>query len=100
LRDLLHETRGWPVGNALHGVVPSRALLGAEVRTCEDLLHAEDLDALARGLLDEAHVLGEVRFADGLELLGRAAGVGGLNEAALYDARHRYRESGIGTAGD
>jgi hypothetical protein len=103
LRDLLHEPRGRPVRNALHGVVPSRALLGTEVRAGEDLLHAQDLNPLATGLLDEAHVLREVRLADGLELLGGTAGVDGLNEAALYDAWHRSGigngESGIETAG-
>src|SRR6476661_826514 len=88
LRDVLHEARGGSIGNALHRVVPSRALLGAEVRAGEDLLHAQDLDALASGLLDEAHVFREVRFADGLELLGGAAGVAGLDQTALYDSWH------------
>ena len=64
------------------------ALLGAEVGAGEDLLHAEDLHALAPGLLDQRHVLGDVRLADGVELLGRGAGVGGLDQAALDDSGH------------
>ena len=45
------------VGNLLGQLVPARFLLGAEVGAVEQLLQAEDLDALPAGVLDERQVL-------------------------------------------
>ncbi len=88
LRQLLHELRRRPVGNRLDGVVPARALLGAEVRTGEDLLHRQDLHALAPRLLDETQVLLDVRLADRVDLLLGGAGVRRLDQSALHHSGH------------
>src|SRR5204863_8750633 len=55
--DLLHQLDGRPVWNFLDRFVPARLLLGAEVRSRKDLLHANDLNPTRRCLLDEGDVL-------------------------------------------
>src|SRR5262249_40539253 len=54
---LLEELRRRAVRHALGEPVPLAVLLGAEVGTVEELLEAEDLDALLRRLADQAEVL-------------------------------------------
>src|SRR5688500_4416009 len=88
LRHFLHEAGSRPIRNLLDGIVPARALLGAEVRTGEDLLHAEDLNALAPCLLDELQVLVDVGFTNGLDRLISATGVRRLDEPAFDEAGH------------
>src|ERR1043166_2254511 len=88
LGQLLHELRRRSVGNLLRRFVPPRRLLGAEVRSGEDLLHAEELDAFLPGLLDQLDVLRDVGLADRVELLVGGAGVRGLNQSGFDDARH------------
>jgi hypothetical protein len=63
LGDLTHQVRGRP-GDQLRGGVPALVLAGAEVRPVEDLLQAEDLRALLRGLLDQRQMLVEHRLLD------------------------------------
>jgi hypothetical protein len=63
-------------------------LLGAEVRAGEDLLHAEDLHALAPRLLDQVDMLSDVRVSDRIDRFLRTAGMCRLYEAALYDSWH------------
>ncbi len=91
LGDLLHEPDGWPIGHALDGLVPARLLLGAEVRRREDLLHAENLDALTGCVFNHAQVLfdvGALNLFDGR--VGRR-GVGGLYETAFNCSCHLGR---------
>src|SRR5687767_6808861 len=88
LRELLHELRGRTVRNLLRRVIPSGTLLGTEIRTGENLLHAEDLNALAGRLLYERDMLGDIRLSDRLERFIGAARVRGLDEAALHYIRH------------
>src|SRR5687768_6374272 len=88
LGDLLHEPSGRPARDGLDRVIPSCTLLGAEVRAGEDLLHAEELHAFLPRTLDQRHVLGNVRLADGLERFSGAAGVRGLNETGFDETRH------------
>ena len=77
-----------PSGIFSTGVVPARALLGAEVRTGEDLLHAEHLHAFPAGLIDVLQRPLDLRVADGLERIRDVRGEGGLNEAGFHDSRH------------
>jgi hypothetical protein len=60
----LRDGLGRGAGHRLGGVVPALVLPGAEVGAVEDLLQAEDLDALPAGLLDERDVLVEHRLLD------------------------------------
>ena len=77
---------GRGAGNRLRRVVPARVLAGAEIRTVEDLLEAEDLNALFPGFLDEGNVLLphrllNVRHRNTLVVDGVAA----LNQSAADD---------------
>ena len=53
-----------PVGHAVPSAVPLRLLLGAEVRTVEELLEAQDLHLLPRGLIDQLEMLVDHRLLD------------------------------------
>jgi hypothetical protein len=88
LCKLLHQLRGRTVRNMLRRIVPAGRLLSAEIRSREDLLHADYLHALFCRLFDERYVLLDVRLLDGVQRLGRAARVRSLDEAALYEFRH------------
>ena len=76
------------VGNLLGQLVPARLLLGAEVGAVEQLLQAEDLDALLAGVLDERQVLVDHPLLDvvggSLERDVRLD----LDQAAADDSRH------------
>src|SRR6266550_6918007 len=88
LRHFLHQARRWPIWDLLHGIVPPRILLGAEIRPRENLLHAHYLHTLASGLLEQLQMLLDVRFANLCErLIGRAR-VRRLNQATLNDTGH------------
>jgi hypothetical protein len=77
-----------PSGTRLGEVVPLGRLLGAEVGAVEQLLEAEDLHALLRGLLGEAHRLLDLGVVDGFEAGGAVELETGLHEARLDDTRH------------
>src|ERR1043165_6398380 len=85
---LLHELRGRAVGDLLDGVVPARVLLGAEVRTGEDLLHAEHLHAFLAGLIDVLERALDLGVANGLDRLAAVGREGGLDQTALHDSGH------------
>ena len=51
-------------GNLLRQLVPLDLLLGTEVRPVEQLLQADDFDALLRSLVDHRHVLVDHRLLD------------------------------------
>src|SRR5215216_1170054 len=88
LSDFLHQPHGWTIRNTLDRFIPARLLFGAEVRSREDLLHAEYLHALLRGLLDEVQVLLDVEAFD---LLDRQVGrrcIRTLNKCAFNRAWH------------
>src|SRR5690606_27430549 len=70
-------------------LVPARILARAEVRAVEHLLQAEDLHALATGLVDQWQVLLDHRLAD----LGDRATlavdrIGALDQPAAYGIGH------------
>src|SRR4051812_12496455 len=87
-RHLLHQSRGRPIGNLLRRVVPLRILLGAEVRTGEDLLHADDLYALLPRLVEKFEMLLDVGVAYFFEWRVRWASMTCLDQTALYDTSH------------
>ena len=87
-RQVLHQADGGAVGDRLGEIVPLGGLLGAEVRTVEDLLQADDLRAGFGGLLDVGHVLVDHGLLGGFERGVGRRGVGGLNQRTANDARH------------
>ena len=76
---LLHQPHSRPVGNLLDRFVPAGLLFGAKVWSRKDLLHAEDLHALLRRLLDKAQVLFNVQAFDIFNWQIRWRRVGCLN---------------------
>ena len=88
LRVLLHQLRRRPVGDLLDGVVPPRVLLGTEIRTGEDLLHAEHLHAFPSGLIDVLQRAFDLRIANLLDVFFHVGGKRGLNESAFHDSGH------------
>jgi hypothetical protein len=88
LGQRLHQLRGRPIRNALRGVIPPRRLLGAEIRACEDFLHAEDLHTGGARAFDQLDVLRRIRLADDLERFICAAGVRGLDQSDFDVAWH------------
>src|SRR3954454_21815242 len=92
---LLHELRRRAVGDALDRVVPARVLLGAEVRTGEDFLHADHLHAFLTGLIDVLEGALELRVANGLEALVGARGERGLDQAGFHDTGHGWLLGGM-----
>ena len=67
LRQARHELRRRAARDWLSHGVPMSLLFGAEVRAIKELLQADDLAALARGLFDERHVFVNHRLLDRLE---------------------------------
>jgi hypothetical protein len=63
-------------------------LLGAEVRRCENFLHAENLHTLTRGVFDKPQVLLDVGALDLFDGRVGGRGVCGLNESAFNSSRH------------
>src|SRR5688500_5306337 len=88
LRHFLHQLHRRAIWNFFYRVVPPGTLLGAEVRPGEDLLHADNLHALAPRLVEQLQVLLDIRFADFLQRLVGRARVGRLNQAGLHYTRH------------
>src|SRR5262245_48178866 len=86
--DLAHQLDGRPVRDFLDHAVPPRGLLGAEIRTGKDFLHAEDFRALAGSLVDQLQMLFNGVLPDFLErrLGGRRTGC--LNQSATDSTRH------------
>jgi len=85
--SLLHELHRRPVGDPLAELVPARVLLSGKVWAVEELLQAEDADALLARLVDQRKVLRDHSFAD----LGEAGLVGRqdvarLDETAAHDS--------------
>jgi hypothetical protein len=66
-RILLQSLDGWS-GARLRGIVPALVLRRAEIGSVEDLLQAEDLDAVLASLLDQRHVCLERGFFDLFDL--------------------------------
>src|SRR5690606_34902099 len=64
LRNVLHQFDGRPIGNFLDRLVPTRLLLGTEIRRREDLLKAKDLHTFSRRVFDELHLMVDVRLLD------------------------------------
>src|SRR5258706_1574774 len=88
-RQLLHARDGRPVWHALSQFIPARLLLGAEVRTVEEFLEAEDLDLLLGGVGDQALVLGDHFFLDVTERhFLRGPFAVNLNQTATHIASH------------
>src|SRR4029077_9222303 len=88
LRVLLHQFGGRPVRDVLHGVVPARRLLGAEIWAGENLLHTDHLYALLAGLIDVLQRALDLRLADGLDALVGLRGELGLDQSAFHDSGH------------
>src|SRR6185369_14821831 len=79
----------------LRHVVPVRILGGAEVGAVEDLLEAQDLDALLPGLLDEGDVARDRVLLDPLDGERRVRDRGrALDQAADDLTRHWTSEDG------
>src|SRR5881394_3490363 len=95
LRHLLHQSGSRAVGNFLGGIVPLGILLSAEIRTSEDLLHADDLHTLLSRLVEKLEMLLGVGFTDFPERRIRWASMAGLDQTALYDTRHRETPYGF-----
>src|SRR5206468_2766139 len=88
LRNILKQFDGWAVRYFLDRIVPARLLLGAEVRSVEDLLHAENLHTLTSSVLNHFQVLINIRA---LDLLNRSIcrrNVGGLDKSAFDSTWH------------
>ena len=86
--EVLHQLDGGAVRDRLGEVVPAGGLLGAEIRSVENLLEAHDLPAGGRGLADVGHVLVHHGLLGGFERGIRRGGVGGLNQRTADDTRH------------
>ena len=93
--DLLHQLDGWTIGDLLDRFVPAGLLLGAEVGSREDLLHAKDLDSLLGGLIDEAHVFLYVRLLDLVDRLVDRTCIGRLYQSAFNNSRHSNSVTGV-----
>ena len=89
LRDSCISFVVGPSGMLLDRLVPARALLGAEVRAVEDLLHAEDLHALRGGVFNQLQVLLDVEPLYLFDGRVRGRGVCRLYESAFDCARHK-----------
>src|SRR3954454_16554088 len=89
-RVLLHQLRGRTVGDFLDRVVPARALLGAEIRAGENLLHAQHLNARGAGLVDVLESALGLRLANGVERFARVASKGRLDQTASDDSGHAF----------
>ena len=76
---LAHELNRGTVGNFLDHAVPARRLLCTEVRTGEDFLHAQDLCALSRSLIDQLQMFLDGLVFDFLERFFHWRGARGLN---------------------
>src|SRR3954467_3098076 len=90
LRDRLHGLNSGAVRNPLDHVVPERLLLGAKVRTVEQILEAQHLYAAASGFIDQRQMLVEHPL---LDVVGRALERDvclDLNQSATYDPRHEH----------
>src|SRR6185369_6085494 len=74
-RDFLHQPYGWTVGNTLDCFIPARLLFRTKIRSREDLLHAENLHALLRGVFDVVQMFLDVQP---LDFLDRQVGRGGV----------------------
>ena len=88
LGQVLHQLGRRPVGNPLGEVVPLDLLLGAEVRAVEQLLQADDLDALFGGLGDHGDVLVDHRLLDLLDRRRGRLAERGLNQSAADNSGH------------
>jgi hypothetical protein len=91
--QLHHELHGGAVGDALGEVVPSRGLLGAEVRAVEDLLQADDLRPIGHRRANHRDVLFYHRLLDCGQRRARAVDVHGdyilrLDQRTSNDSRH------------
>src|SRR3954452_20802363 len=89
-RVLLHQLRGRTVGDFLDRVVPARALLGAEIRAGENLLHAQHLNARGAGLVDVLERALGLRLANGVERFARVASKGRLDQTTSDDSGHAF----------
>src|SRR4051794_23824623 len=90
LRVLLHQLRSGAVGDFLDRVVPARALFGAEIRTRENFLHAQHLNARGAGLVDVLERALGLRLANGVERFARVAGKGRLDQTTSDDSGHAF----------
>ncbi|MNR90109.1 hypothetical protein D3C72_210870 [compost metagenome] len=89
LGQLPHQGDGRAIRDALGHAIPAGILLGGEVGAVEDLLEAEDLNALAARFVDLLHMLVDHRLLDTLQRLGGIDHVRGLDQAAFHDSGHR-----------
>src|SRR6185312_15600351 len=88
-RQLLHAGHGGAVWHALGHLVPSRLLLGAEVRAVEKLLQAEDLHFSLCRRGDQTLVFADHFLFDlGQGEFGGRPFTARLNQAATDNARH------------
>src|SRR5262245_20027754 len=81
-RCLAHEVDRRTIRNLFDHSVPSSRLLCAEVRARKDLLHAENLDALARGFGDQLEMLLDRLTLDRFERRIRRRSASRLNQSA------------------
>src|SRR5258708_22436527 len=89
-RQTLHALDRRPFGNALGEFVPARLLLGAEIRTVEKFLQAENLHLALGGVANQTLVLGDHLFLDlSQRELFRRPFTARLNQATTDYTRHR-----------
>ena len=88
LRELAHQGNRRAIRYALGEVIPPCLLFGAEVRSVEELLQAEDLDLLARRLANERDMVVDHRLLDRRELAIGSEHVPRLDESAAYRPGH------------
>src|SRR6185503_19354554 len=67
LRDVLHQSHSWTIGDAFDGFIPARLLFGTKIRSRKDLLHADYLHLLLRRILNELQVFLDIQTLDLLE---------------------------------
>jgi hypothetical protein len=94
LGDFLHQAHSRTIGNLFDCLVPASLLLSTKVGSGKNFLHAENLDALFRGLLDKTHVLFDVQSFDFINRHIGSSSVGTLDKSAFDGAWHMLTSSG------
>ena len=85
-----HQMNGGAVRNFFHHSIPARRLFGAEVRTGENFLHAQNLCALSRGLVKQFEMLFDRFTLDLFQRFFCRRGAGSLNQRTPNDACHKF----------
>src|SRR5687767_4140039 len=94
LGNFLHQPHGWTIRNSFHSFIPSRLLFGTEVRRGENFLHADDLHALLRRLLEKLQVFFDIQAFDLFDRSISRRCVRTLNQSTFNRARSEERRVG------